>query len=145
MSKAEQQQALTFFNNKQDTDLAAFLHAQPSSANAAHLTLDKLVANMPKSYTALLQSDLFDQQIEPADDASPALALHQLVNGTTDKDRPFLHEVIAAMHAAGLGLSVGNTDKDTPLHLAARSGSLQLCQVLVQHGADPLARNTKNR
>ncbi|KAL3148429.1 hypothetical protein ABBQ38_013880 [Trebouxia sp. C0009 RCD-2024] len=144
MAKAEQQ-ALRLFNNKQDTDLAVFLQAQPVAAGAAHLSLKTLAdAGMAKSYTALLQSDLATQHNEPSDD-SPALALHQLVGSMTEKGMPFITEVIAAMHAAGLSLDSTNADKDTPLHLAARSGQLQLCQLLVQHGADALARNTKNR
>lgn len=145
MAKAEQQQALHFFNNKQDADLAAFLHAQPSAAGAARLSWKTLAeAGMAKSYTALLQADLTIQQDEPAD-ASPALALHKLIGSMTEKDMPFITEVVAAMHAAGLGLDSTNTDKDTPLHLAARSGQLRLCQLLVQCGADALARNSKNR
>ncbi|KAK9842603.1 hypothetical protein WJX81_008535 [Elliptochloris bilobata] len=34
---------------------------------------------------------------------------------------------------------------DTPLHLAARSGSLEVCKALVASGANLLARNNKNR
>ena len=147
MAKAEQQ-ALTFFSNKQDAELASHLHAQPSSADAAHLSLDKLAqARMPTAYVALLQSELASQQTEPATalDSSPALAIHELVDSMSDKDATFVSEVVAAMHAAGLSLSLANSDKDTPLHLAARSGHLQLCQLLTNNGADPLARNSKNR
>lgn len=144
MAKAEQQ-VLHLFNNKQDADLAVFLQAQPVAAGAAHLSLKKLAdAGMADSYTALLQSNLTTHHDEPSDD-SPALALHQLLSSMTERDMPFITEVIAAMHAAGLSLDSANADKDTPLHLAARSGQLQLCQLLVQHGADALARNTKNR
>lgn len=145
MAKAEQQ-ATNFFNNKQDADLAAFLHSQPSAAGAAHLSLQRLAeAGLPKAYTALLQSELTTQQDELASDASPALALHQLISSITEKGMPFVTDVIAAMHAAGISLNFTNADKDTPLHLAARTGQLQLCQLLIQYGADALARNVKNR
>ena len=145
MAKAEQQ-AINFFNNKQDADLALLLHSQPSAAGAAYLSLNRLAdAGMSKAYTALLQSELTTQQDGPAADASPALALHQLMSGMTEKHIPFITDVIAAMHAAGISLNFTNVDKDTPLHLAARTGQLQLCQLLIQYGADPLARNIKNR
>ena len=145
MAQAEQQ-ALTLFSNKQDAELASHLHAQPSSANAAHLSRDKLAqARMPKAYAAVLQSELVSQLNEPALDNSPAFALHQLVGSMSDEDTQFVSEVVAAMHTAGLSLSLANSDKDTPLHLAARSGHLQLCQLLIDNGADPLARNSKNR
>lgn len=145
MARAEQQ-AINFFDNKQDADLAAFLHSQPSAADAAHLSLQRLLeAGMPKAYTALLQSELTNQQHELASDASPALALHQLVSSITEKGMPFVTDVIPAMYAASISLNFTNKDKDTPLHLAARTGQLQLCQLLIQYGADALARNVKNR
>ncbi len=144
MGSAEQQ-ALTLLNNKQDSELAALLHSQPSSAVAAHISLDKLAqACLPKSYVALLQVELASQQDDPTNE-SPALALHQLVTNISDKNGSFVFEVVVAMHSAELSLNSSNTDKDTPLHLAARSGHLQLCQLLVQQAADPLARNSKNR
>ena len=147
MVKAEQQ-AINFLNNKQDADLALLLRSQPSAAGAAHLSLKRLAdAGMAKAYTALLQSEMTTQQDAPAAaaDASPALALHQLISSMTEKDIPFLTDVTAAMHAAGISFNLTNVDKDTPLHLAARTGHLQLCQLLIQYGADPLARNIKNR
>lgn len=145
MAKPEQQ-AINLFNSKQDADLASVLHAQPAAAGAAHLSLKLLAeAGMARSYTALLQSEMTTQQDEPAADTSPALALHQLIGSMTEKNMQFITDGIAAMHAAGLSLNSTNVDKDTPLHLAARTGQLQLCQVLIEHGADPLARNIKNR
>ena len=144
MAKAEQQ-ALHFFNNKQDADLAVFLQAQPAAAGAARLSLKTLAdAGMAKSYTAVLQSELDTQHNEPSH-VSPASALHQLIGSMTEKDMPFIAEVIAEMRAVGLSLNCTNVDKDTLLHMAARSGQLQLCQLLVQHGADAVARNSKNR
>ena len=145
MAKVEQQ-AINFFSNKQDAELALLLHSQPSAAGAAHLSLKHLAeAGMAKAYTALLQSEMKTQRDGPAADASPALALHQLISSMTEKDIPFVTEVFAAMHAAGISFNFTNVDKDTPLHLAARTGQLQLCQLLIQYGADPLARNIKNR
>ena len=145
MAKAEQQ-AINFFNNKQDADLAVLLHSQPSAAGAAHLSLQRLAdAGMAMAYTALLQSEMTTQQDGPAADASPALALHNLISSMTEKNVPFITDVIAAMRAAGISLNSTNLDKDTPLHLAARTGQLQLCQLLIQYGADPLARNIRNR
>lgn len=138
MAKAEQQ-AINFFDNKQDVDLAAFLQSQPSAAGAAHLSLQRLAeAGLPKAYTALLQSEMTTQQDQPA-------AFHQLISSITEKGMPFVTDVIVAMHAAGISLNFTNVDKDTPLHLAARTGQLQLCQLLIQYGADALARNVKNR
>lgn len=138
MAKAEQQ-AINFFDNKQDVDLAAFLQSQPSAAGAAHLSLQRLAeAGLPKAYTALLQAEMTTQQDQPA-------AIHQLISSITEKGMPFVTDVIVAMHAAGISLNFTNVDKDTPLHLAARTGQLQLCQLLIQYGADALARNVKNR
>lgn len=145
MAKAEQQ-AFDFFNNKQDADLAFLLRSQPSAAGAAHLSLQRLAdAGMAKAYTALLQIEMSTQQDGPAAGASPALALHDLLSSMTEKNIPFITDVIAAMHAAGVSLKSPNADKDTPLHVAARTEQLQLCHLLIQYGADPLARNVKNR
>ena len=144
---AAEQQALKLLSDKKDSELAALLRLQPSSAIAAQISLDKLAkACLPKSYVALLQADLASQQTDATStDDSAALVLHRLITGMSEKDVPFLFEVVAAMQSAGISLDQPNTDKDTPLHLAARSGHLQLCQLLVQQGADPLARNSKNR
>ena len=145
MTKAEQQ-AINFFDNKQDADLAGFLQSQPLTAGAAHLSLQRLAeAGLPKAYTALLQSEMTTQQDQLASVASPASAFHQLIGSITEKGMPFVTDVIVAMHAAGISLNFTNVDKDTPLHLAARTGQLQLCQLLIQYGADALARNVKNR
>lgn len=38
-----------------------------------------------------------------------------------------------------------NDDGDSLLHLAARSGNKQLCQLLLENGANPLKRNKRNR
>eukprot|EP00884_Botryococcus_braunii_P003719 jgi/Botrbrau1/13348/Bobra.0158s0004.1 len=46
--------------------------------------------------------------------------------------------------AAGLIHST-NDDGDTPLHLAARSGNKELCELLIEHGGSPLKRNKRNR
>lgn len=144
MSTAEQQ-ALKFLTNQQDPELATLIHSQPLPAIAARITLDKLAqARMPLSYVALMQT-LVSQQSEGAPEESSALALHCLVSKLTEMDSCFVCDVVLAMHAAGVSLNQPNTEKDTPLHLAARSGHLQLCQLLLQQGADPLARNSKNR
>ena len=145
MAKAELQ-AESFFSDRKDEDLAFLLRAQPAAAAAAHITLDKLAqAGLPKAYTAVLHAALTSQQNEPSPDNSAAHALHQLISSMTEKTSPFVIEVIAAMHAAGVSLNSANADADTPLHLAARSGHLLLCQILLQNGADPLTRNSKNR
>lgn len=144
MSTAEQQ-ALKFLTNQQDPELATLIHSQPLPAIAARITLDKLAqARMPLSYVAMMQT-LVSQQSEGAPEESSALALHCLVSKLTEMDSCFVCDVVLAMHAAGVSLNQPNTEMDTPLHLAARSGHLQLCQLLLQQGADPLARNSKNR
>ena len=145
MAPAEQQ-ALDYLRNKQDKDLATLLRSQPASANAAHITLDKLAqACMPTSFISLLQLSLVSQQNDDLSEESPRLALHRLVSDFTDQNSAFVFEVLTALQSAGLSLNQASEDKDTPLHLAARSGHLQLCKELVNHGADPLARNSKNR
>ncbi|DBA66490.1 TPA: hypothetical protein ACH3X2_002461 [Trebouxia sp. C0005] len=146
MGGAVEQQALIMLSHKQDEQLASLIHSQPSSAIAAHISLDKLAhAGLPKSYVTLLQKSFAEQQTDINEDESPPFALHRLIADTSDKETVFVSEVVAAMQMSGISLNQPNTVQDTPLHLAARSGHVQLCQLLVQHGADPLARNNKNR
>ncbi|DBA92862.1 TPA: hypothetical protein ACH3X1_003035 [Trebouxia sp. C0004] len=146
MGGVVEQQALKLLSDKQDGQLASLIHSQPVSAIAAHISLDTLArAGLPESYITLLQADLVGQQTDLTQDESPALALHRLIADMSDKETVFVSEVVAAMQLNGMSLNQPNTVQDTPLHLAARSGQVQLCQLLVQHGADPLARNNKNR
>ena len=146
MGGAAEQQALKMLSDKQDEQLATLLHSQPSSAIAAHISLDKLAhAGLPKTYVTLLQNSLAGQQTDLNEEESPAFALHRLIADISDKEMVFVSEVVVAMQLNGMSLNQPDTVQDTPLHLAARSGHVQLCQLLVQHGADPLARNNKNR
>lgn len=146
MGGAAEQQALKMLSDKQDEQLASLLHSQPSAAVAAHISLEKLAhAGLPKSYVTLLQNSVADQQTNLHEEESPAFALHRLIADTSNKEMVFVSEVVAALQLNGISLNQPNTVQDTPLHLAARSGHVQLCQLLVQHGADPLARNNKNR
>jgi len=146
MRGAVAQQALKMLSDKQDGQLASLIHSQPSSAIAAHISLDNLAhAGLPESYVTLLQADLAGQQTDLNKDELPAFALHRLIADMSDKEMVFVSTVVAAMQLNGISLNQPNTVQDTPLHLAARSGHVQLCQLLVQHGADPLARNNKNR
>ena len=146
MGGAAEQQALQMLSDKQDEQLASLIQSQPSSAIAAHISLDKLAhAGLPKSYVTLWHKSLAGQQTDLNEDESPAFALHRLIADISDKGMVFVSEVVAAVQLNGISLNQPNTVQDTLLHLAARSGHVQLCQLLVQHGADPLARNSKNR
>lgn len=143
---APEQQARAFLNSKQDAELAALFRSQPSSAVAANIDLDSLaVAGLARSFVALLHIQLAKDPILGSADESAAVALHSLVTDMPDQDIPFVCEVISLMATASMNISLGNEQKDTPLHLAARSSRLQICQSLVLHGADVLARNDKNR
>lgn len=42
-------------------------------------------------------------------------------------------------------MNATNGDGDSPLHVAATGGHMQLCKLLIENGADPLIRNGKNR
>lgn len=42
-------------------------------------------------------------------------------------------------------MSKENVNGDTPLHVAAKAGHVPVCKVLIDCGADVLARNQKNR
>lgn len=143
---APDQQATAFLNNKQDADLAALFRTQPLSAIAAHIDLDRLAgAGLARSFVALLHIQLTKDPTQELADASAALALHSLVTDMPDQDIPFVCEVVSLMASVGINTSCGNEQKDTPLHLAARAGRLEICKSLIQHGADVLARNDKNR
>ncbi|KAG2444244.1 hypothetical protein HXX76_001001 [Chlamydomonas incerta] len=54
-------------------------------------------------------------------------------------------EVVAALLSLGLSPNVVNKEGDTPLHVAARGGHIEVCKALVAGGADVLRRNNKNR
>ena len=45
----------------------------------------------------------------------------------------------------GALMHVKNKDGDTALHIAAKQGRIEICRWLLQHGANPLERNNKNR
>ena len=143
---ASEQQAVAFLNKKQDTELAALLKAQPSSAVAANIDLDRLAAaGLARSFVALLQTQLAKESTQDLSDSSAAMALHSLFTDMPDQDTPFVCEVVSLMASIGISISQQNEQKDTPLHLAARAGRVAMCQSLVQSGADVLARNDKNR
>lgn len=73
-------------------------------------------------------------------DAAGNTHLHNAVAGTED-----LPELVAALIAVGLAVDAANTDGDTALHVAARSGHVQACRALVAAGANVMRRNNKNR
>jgi len=48
--------------------------------------------------------------------------------------------------ALGLGVNTANkANVDTPMHVAAKCGNIEVCKALVECGADPTKRNGKNR
>ncbi|KAG2430363.1 hypothetical protein HYH02_013725 [Chlamydomonas schloesseri] len=55
------------------------------------------------------------------------------------------YDVVAALLSLGLSPNVVNREGDTPLHVAARGGHMEVCKALVAGGADVLRRNNKNR
>ncbi|PNH12207.1 Ankyrin-3 [Tetrabaena socialis] len=55
------------------------------------------------------------------------------------------YEVVAALMSLGLSANKINREGDTPLHVAARGGHVEVCRGLVDGGADLLRRNAKNR
>ena len=61
--------------------------------------------------------------------------LEQLASGSATVD-----DVASALASGWDPNSAEPETGDTPLHLAARSGSLGICQALVAAGANPLAR-----
>ena len=42
-------------------------------------------------------------------------------------------------------MNTPDPDGETPLHLAAKAGHLDLCKLLIGHGANALSRNKRNR
>ncbi|GLC38176.1 hypothetical protein PLESTB_001091400 [Pleodorina starrii] len=55
------------------------------------------------------------------------------------------YDVVTAMMSLGLNPNTANKEGDSPLHVAARTGHLEVCRALVDGGADVLKRNNKNR
>lgn len=73
-------------------------------------------------------------------DAAGNTHLHHAVAGTED-----LPELVAALIAVGLPVDAVNTDGDTALHVAARTGHVEACRALVAGAANVVHRNNKNR
>ncbi|EFJ43608.1 hypothetical protein VOLCADRAFT_121415 [Volvox carteri f. nagariensis] len=55
------------------------------------------------------------------------------------------YDVVTAMMSLGLNPNTANKEGDSPLHVAARGGHVEVCRALVDGGADVLKRNNKNR
>ena len=68
-----------------------------------------------------------------------ATQLHELASNSES-----VAEIEASIEA-GINVNGVDAEGDTALHIAARTGSLEVCKVLVEHGADLLLRNKKNR
>jgi ankyrin repeat protein len=52
--------------------------------------------------------------------------------------------MLIGLHANGMS-PPKNEEENTPLHLAAQSGNLEAVQLLINDGANPLARNMDNK
>lgn len=86
-------------------------------------------------YDASLSMDPHDAGGSEAQPECDAALLEQLVSGSAT-----VNDVTSAL-ASGWDPNRAEPETgDTPLHLAARSGSLGVCQALVAAGANPLAR-----
>ncbi|GAX77263.1 hypothetical protein CEUSTIGMA_g4709.t1 [Chlamydomonas eustigma] len=56
------------------------------------------------------------------------------------------YDACKKLFALGLGVNTANkSNADTPMHVAAKCGNIEVCKALVDCGADPTKRNGKNR
>eukprot|EP00892_Ulva_mutabilis_P004749 jgi/Ulvmu1/2646/UM014_0098.1 len=71
-----------------------------------------------------------------------------------DEQQSFVHKCASeqgtyqlCVELLALGIPIGAPDKNgnTPLHIAAKSGNLDVAKALCEHGADVMARNKNNR
>ncbi|MEW5310120.1 MAG: hypothetical protein WDW38_001948 [Sanguina aurantia] len=114
---------------------------KPVQLTALDLSFVSLVAAaLPKTAVAFLA---LSKEEHPLDEAIDALGNTQLHAAAAQASTT--HELCTALLAMGASHAASNSEGDTPLHLAARSGCIPACKALLEGGADVMARNKKNR
>jgi ankyrin repeat protein len=114
---------------------------KPAAIDALHLSFQSLAARgCTEAALAYIQRFEQEQSDKLASDANGSTYLHMVAESGGCSA-----ELIQGLVSMGLTPNAANRDGDTPLHVAARCGHVDICRALVAAGADPLVRNGKNR
>ncbi|GFR51207.1 hypothetical protein Agub_g13556, partial [Astrephomene gubernaculifera] len=117
-------------------------HLSPAALSSLALDLKGLMAaGLGKTAAAYLLRQQPQQAAGGALDGAGGTLLHRLAEEGAQ------YEALLALlsRCPGLSPNAANAEGDTPLHVAARAGHVEVCRALVAGGADVLKRNNKNR
>mmetsp|Transcript_39473 Transcript_39473/g.70756 ORF Transcript_39473/g.70756 Transcript_39473/m.70756 type:complete len:248 (-) Transcript_39473:151-894(-) len=119
-------------------------HLKNDALTKQNLTFEKLATDgFNKAAGAFVQRQAQDAeeagQVEPGTDADGNTHLHILAreNGSP--------ELVRGIVEGGVSVNKENKTQDTPLHLAAKGGHVEMCKLLFELGANVFHRNSKNR